>query len=153
MLTSKYLTQDGLETYFKECRRLGFNYIFYHVDKGCYILSKQIPVFNDETFVCCTGEQHVLISYFSEVVLKDLLQDKKFIRISDHIDTVDWSKVPVDTKVIVSNEEDGVQFCRYFSDYKNGKVFTWDFGATSWSSLAKEQSHWNYARLAEDINE
>jgi hypothetical protein len=44
--------------------------------------------------------------------------------------SIDWAKVPVDTKVIVS----GVGR-RYFSHILNGQVFTFDDGKTSWSAM------------------
>lgn len=46
--------------------------------------------------------------------------------------SIDWSKVEVDTPILVSS--DGKEwYKRYFSRYKNGKVFAWLDGRTSWS--------------------
>jgi hypothetical protein len=146
MLQSKYLTQDSLEIYFRECYRLGFNYIFYNTDKRCYVLSKEKPVLG-LTFTYCNGEQHVLSSYFSEVVLKDLLSDRRYIKIDEHINVVDWSQVAVDTPIFVrsSIEEDWSR--RHFAKYKDGKVCAWSYGKTSWSE--ETFSAWKYAKLAE----
>ena len=68
---------------------------------------------------------------------------------------VDWSKVPVDTPVLVRNNESDIWYNRHFAYFEDGKVFAYDFGATSWSA---DKSHictsaCRYAKLAneEDI--
>ena len=66
---------------------------------------------------------------------------------------VDWSKVPVDTPVLVSETMRGDWYNRYFSKYKNDTVYTYFSGATSWSSDYEGEKPWRYAKLAneEDI--
>ena len=66
---------------------------------------------------------------------------------------VDWSKVPVDTPVLVSESMRGDWYNRYFSKYKNDTVYTYFSGATSWSSDYEGEKSWRYAKLAneEDI--
>lgn len=67
---------------------------------------------------------------------------------------IDWSKVPVDTPVIVTNK-DGKELNRYFAKYNDGLMFTFDYGATSWSMREPNvyASAWTECRLAreEDI--
>jgi hypothetical protein len=65
-------------------------------------------------------------------------------------DTVDWSKVKVDTKILVRNYEQEDWSKRYFAKYENERVFTWSRGKTSWSVCDKEVIDWNYAKLAEE---
>lgn len=61
---------------------------------------------------------------------------------------VDWTKVAIDTKVQVC--DDNISWGnRYFAKYSNGLVYTWAYGATSWSN-ASDPIAWNYARLAGD---
>ena len=62
---------------------------------------------------------------------------------------VDWSKVPVDTKVYVKNCKGGEWRKRYFAKYENGQVCTFSDGRTSWSDVGKTVS-WEYAKLAEE---
>ena len=62
----------------------------------------------------------------------------------------DWSKVEVDTPILVrySEDEDEEWIKRHFAKYENGKVYAWFDGCTSWST----EGHmviWNYAKLAE----
>lgn len=147
MLQSKYLTEDGLKSWLKECYNLGFKYVFYNPDNGICMLSEQEPVFRDTTFMYCDGKKYPIVSYFSTLVVKDLLINRNYIAIEDHIDVVDWENVPVDTKIIVSHSPNSPDYCRYFAEYKDGKVYAWDYGATSWSSDVKSKNWWEHAKL------
>lgn len=70
----------------------------------------------------------------------------------EYVDTaVDWSKVPVDTKILVRDSEDGRWEKRHFARYKNNIVFAWDRGCTSYSADGYHNvSTWKYAKLAEE---
>lgn len=64
---------------------------------------------------------------------------------------VDWSKVPVDTKVYVSDSDNGIWYPRHFAKFEDGKIFTWVNGTTSFSKLdCGDTVCWNQGRLAED---
>lgn len=64
---------------------------------------------------------------------------------------VDWSKVPVDTKILVRDSETGQWRRRHFARYENNFVLTWCNGRTSYSSGGCEDvTDWKYAKLAED---
>lgn len=62
---------------------------------------------------------------------------------------VDWSKVAVDTPILVRDSEKNVWKKRYFAKYENGMVCTWGYGATSWSSDSDNVCDWRMAKLAE----
>lgn len=62
--------------------------------------------------------------------------------------TVDWSKVPIDTKILVRNHEATPWVKRHFAGYCEGRVLGWLDGATSWSS--SEKIPWKFAKLAKD---
>ena len=64
---------------------------------------------------------------------------------------VDWSKVEVDTPILVSNSEDGDWYRRYFAKYKNRKVFVWRDGRTSWNET--DVRAWDCAKLAKSEEE
>lgn len=153
MLQSKYLTQDGLTAWFKECYNLGFKYLFYNPDNGVHMLSKQEPVFRDITFMYCDGEKYPFVSYFSTLVAKDLLDGRNYIAIEDHIDTVDWSKVPVDTPILVKNNYEDCWHKRYFAKYENGVVFVFSCGSTQWSNDGDTLISYDEAKLANNTNE
>lgn len=63
---------------------------------------------------------------------------------------VDWSKVPVNTKIYVRDKEEDRWVKRYFAKYENGRVFAWIDGYTSWGCQEYETISWEYAKLAED---
>ena len=65
---------------------------------------------------------------------------------------VDWSKVPVDTPILVrfsGYDNDFVK--RHFAKYDNGHVYAWINGTTSWTANGKSDT-WTYAKLAEPNN-
>ena len=59
----------------------------------------------------------------------------------------DWSKVEVDTPLLVRKYKNGEWSKRYFAKYEDGKVYTWCNGRTSWNETSMYA--WNYAKLAE----
>lgn len=75
--------------------------------------------------------------------------DEEYIKPEER---VDWSKVPVDTPVLVKVTCDGDWYKRYFAKYQNGCVYTFNNGATSWSCNGNIDS-WNFAKLAEVEND
>ena len=78
---------------------------------------------------------------FNEIGEEDLIWERR----------IDWSKVPVDTKVLVSGSGNGGWLKRYFAKYENGKIYAWDYGATSFSVRIKEDcSSWKHAKLYEE---
>lgn len=62
----------------------------------------------------------------------------------------DWSKVPVDTPILVKQFRHNDWSRRYFSHYdnKHGLVCAFSDGKTSWTGQDDWKS-WNYAKLAE----
>lgn len=65
--------------------------------------------------------------------------------------SVDWSKVPVDTKVYVRDSDSDPWAPRYFAKFEDGLIFTWTNGATSFSrSRFGGLSWWKQVKLAED---
>lgn len=64
---------------------------------------------------------------------------------------IDWSKVAVDTPILV-RDFNGVDWIpRYFAKYENGLVYAWDSGATSFSAMSDSDfTGWLCAKLAEE---
>ena len=65
-------------------------------------------------------------------------------------EVIDWSKVPVDTKVLVSN--DGEKwYKRHLYKYEDGKFLAWDNGKTSFTATdVNERFPWEYAKLYQE---
>ena len=68
---------------------------------------------------------------------------------------VDWSKVEVDTPIMVRVNENKEWERRYFAKYQNGIVYAWNSGCTSWTThrMTACMTPWIYAKLAEDEKE
>ncbi len=65
----------------------------------------------------------------------------------DFEEVIDWSKVPVDTKVLVGSDNKK-WIRRHFAKYENGNVCAWNNGATSFSANTKASYMiWRYAKL------
>ena len=63
----------------------------------------------------------------------------------------DWSKVEVDTPILVAHFELGEWSKRYFAKYEDGKVYAWNGGRTG--QTESYMTPWNYAKLSEDEEE
>lgn len=67
-------------------------------------------------------------------------------------ESMDWTKVPVDTKILVRDRNVEQWQPRYFARFEDGKVYAWNNGATSFSE--KRMTVWAQAKLfEEDKNE
>ena len=64
---------------------------------------------------------------------------------------VDWSKVEVDTPILVRQTKDGEWLRRHFAKYEGGIVYTWKDSHTSWTEDC--MTGWDYGKLAESEEE
>ena len=62
---------------------------------------------------------------------------------------VDWSKVAIDTPILVRDSVGDEWARRYFAKYENGIVYAWGDGLTSWSAHRSNVVCWEMAKLAE----
>lgn len=117
--------------------------------KRMYDLGYRKAEIEDDTLFFFVSERDYLCPFSPRVPVKSTCFEEKdqLINIGEYLGVVDWSKVAVDTPILVRN--DGVVWIRsYFAGYKSGKVRTYFNGATSWSSDGRVVS-WDYAKLAE----
>lgn len=85
--------------------------------------------------------------YYKESCRKNIL---KWLLSEYKEPEIDWSKVKVDTPILVRNNEDKEWVNRYFAKFANGKVYAWVSGATSWTVDDEyDVTFWKYAKLAE----
>lgn len=59
--------------------------------------------------------------------------------------TVDWTKVQVDTKILVRDFDTEEWTRKYFAKYEDGIVYTWFDGRTSYTE--DSVTPWRYAKL------
>lgn len=61
---------------------------------------------------------------------------------------VDWSRVSVDTQILVKNDRSSDKwFKRHFAYYRDGEVCAWKNGRTSYTSQHETACAWQYAKL------
>lgn len=120
----------------------GIKYIVFSKFYNGYVGIKEAPIFGSG------GEPRNVINCI--ITLGDLLPDfnePNYLDIGKYLGVFDWSKVVVDTPIIVS-EWFSVEVRRYFKEYKDGKVYYFSGGRTSWSSMSSEYTTPDKVRLA-----
>ena len=80
----------------------------------------------------------------------DCIMSKQEWANSEYVEPpVDWSKVAVDTPILVRDSREEEWRKRYFAKYEDNTVYAWDGGATSWSAYRINVVGWGMAKLAE----
>ena len=120
--------------------------------KRMYDLGFRKAEIEDDTLFFFVNERDYLCPFSPRVPVKCTCFEEKdqLIDIGGYLGIIDWSKVKVDTPILVSF--DGCNwFKKYFAKVQNDTVYAFDDGATSWSVINKEYcvTRWKYAKLAE----
>ena len=98
------------------------------------------------------GGRECLTPFLPRVKVASTCFEKKnqVIDIAEYLGVVDWSKVAVDTLILVKDYKCNAWKKRYFAFYKDETVYAWANGATS---LSVENDRniipWAHAKLAE----
>lgn len=72
----------------------------------------------------------------------------------DFEEIIDWSKVPVDTKIEVRVSEHNEWNKRHFAKFEDGFIYAWDNGKTSFTSNTKvSYTAWQQAKLYKEGDE
>ena len=81
------------------------------------------------------------------------MYDYKYAKLaeSEEEPKVDWTKIEVDTPILVRDSKDGKWLKRYFAKYEDNKVYTWLGENTSYDACGVAK--WKYAKLAESEEE
>ena len=120
----------------------GIKYIAYSPFYGGYVGVKETPIIS--------GKGEVVNDTKTVITLHGLLPDfnePNYLDIGKYLGIFDWSKVAVDTPIIVK-EICSIELRRYFKEYKNGKVYYFGDGRTSWSGITSEYTTPDKVRLA-----
>ena len=134
--------KEGRKWLLQKLYNNGIKYIAYSPFYGGYVGVKETPrisakgeVINDLTTVITL---HGLLPDFNE---------PNYLDIGKYLGLFDWSKVAVDTPIIVK-EICSIELRRYFKEYKGGKVYYFGDGRTSWSGITSEYTTPDKVRLA-----
>ena len=90
-----------------------------------------------------------------EVIEDNLTLDEILQMEFEEIVNVDWSKVQVDTKILVSEDGDD-WYRRYSAKYENGFIYAFPDGLSSFTACYKPECDyrrvcaWKYAKLYEE---
>lgn len=106
----------------------GIKYIAYSPFYGGYVGVKEMPIIS--------GKGEVVNDTKIVITLHGLLPDfnePNYLDIGKYLGIIDWSKIPVDTPVLVEKTL-GVVVKRHFAKFENGRVCFFGGGRTSWSS-------------------
>ena len=90
--------------------------------------------------------------YKDKLILTEAYFSSQLIRM-EFEEVIDWSKVPVDTKVLVSDDGKGWGR-RHFAKYEDGKVYCFNDGYTSFTivnyAYLSNATSWDYAKLYQE---
>lgn len=112
----------------------GIKYIVYSPFYGGYVGVQETPRISDK------GE--VFNDKLTLITLGDILPDfnkPNWLDIGEYLGIVDWSKVPVDTPIVVKNGI-GVALNRHFKTFYNGEIYYFSNGRTSWSGMTVDKT-------------
>lgn len=120
--------------------------------KRMYDIGYRKAEIEDDTLFFFVDERDCLCPFSPRVPVKSTCFEEKdqLIDVGEYLGVVDWSKVAVDTPVLVRDFEGAKWEKRYFAFFKNGRVNTFCGGTTSWSSENITGAiSWRHAKLAE----
>lgn len=142
------IDKQGMEWLFQKLYDAGWRYIVADNYDNIYLTNEKPVMFDDVDEVRISScEKAMGASAFKNILPK--LKRNECISIAEELGIVDWSKVAVDTPILVSNDnKEWIK--RYFARYEDGNVYGWLSGKTSWTATGELSiGHWNYAKLAE----
>ena len=125
----------------------GWKYYVKNVDNIAFVTTKR-PVMDDDILDVNSGGHIKCINNISKIMPQ--IEQNEVLNIAEELGIVDWSKVEVDTPVLVRDFESTKWVKRHFAFFKNEKVYTWDGGLTSWTcDDLNDAMSWECAKLAE----
>ena len=126
----------------------GWKYCVMDAFNDLYLTNEKPSMYDDVDEIRVSScKKAMSASAFKNILPK--LNPNECISIAEELGIVDWSKVKVDTPILVSNDnKEWIK--RYFARYEGGNVYGWLNGKTSWTAICELSiGHWNYAKLAE----
>ena len=112
---------------------------------------RKAEIEDDVLFFFC-GEREFLNPFLPRVMVASTCFEEKdqLIDIAEYLGIVDWSKVAVDTPILVRAYKGNTWEKRHFAFFKDGKVYAWLSGVTSWTAENTNYVFsWKDAKLAE----
>ena len=123
MITDK----QGREWVLQKLYDDGWRYIVGSLDDYVYITQREPTIVNG------LFRSIGLCEIYKYIELKSVLPSLEcgeIMNIAEELGIVDWSKVKIDTPILVSLDGE-TWLCRYFAAFKNGIIYTLEFCKTS----------------------
>lgn len=139
--------EQGREWLFQKLYDNGWRYYVKNIG-GDVFLTRKKPVMIDNILDIRSGGLTKLVNAMAEIMPN--IDEGRVLDIAKKLGIVDWSKVPVDTPILVRDFETSKWEKRYFAFFENGRVNAWCGGTTSWSNENITRTiSWKYAKIAE----
>lgn len=120
--------------------------------QSMYDLGYRKAEIENDTLFFFVDERDYLRPFLPRVPVKCTCFEEKdqLIDVAEYLGYVDWSKVPVDTPILVKDDYYNKWEKAYFAEYENGMIYAWNNGRTSFSARSKDDTFvWDRAKLAE----
>ena len=138
--------EQGREWLLQKLYDDGWKYYVKNIGNTAFVTTKR-PAMNEGVLDINSGGTIKCINNISKIMPK--IERNEVLDIAGKLGLVDWSKVPVDTPILVRDLKAQDWGKRYFAFFKDGKVYAWTGGATSWSAEDdKEALPWTDVKLA-----
>ena len=143
MITDK----QGRDWLLKKLYDDGWKYYVKNVGNTAFVTTKR-PVMDDDILDVNSGGHIKCINNISKIMPQ--IERNEVLNIAEELGIVDWSKVPVDTPILVKDDCDDKWEKAYFAKYEDEMIYAWDNGRTSFSARNKYDTFvWDRAKLAE----
>lgn len=112
---------------------------------------RKAEIENDVLFFF-NSEREILNHFLPRVKVASTCFEEKnqFIDVAEYLGIVDWSKVAVDTPILVKDDYDDKWEKAYFAKYEDEMIYAWNSGRTSFSARNEDDTFiWDRAKLAE----
>lgn len=147
------LTDEIVKNFLQYLYDEGYRYLFVVTYTGAAAVSKSKPTFSNEKLIESSAFYDVLSGYAHKLGRLILNDTYYCIDIGKKLNIIDWSTVKVDTKILVRDREIDDWRRRYFAYYKNGEVYVYCNGKTSWSAYGDNGLGTTSYKFAEVVEE
>lgn len=149
MILTDEIMKDFLQYLYDE----GYRYLFFAIPNTTVAVSKVKPLFKKNKFIEDMMIYDLLSGYEYKLGKSILNDEGHCIDIREKLNIVDWSTVKVDTKILVKDRKNAAWVRRYFAYYKNGEVYVYCNGKTSWSACGDNDLGTTSYKFAEVVEE
>ena len=120
--------------------------------KRMYDLGYRKAEIENDVLFFFNSEREILNYFLPRVKVASTCFEEKnqFIDVAEYLGIIDWSKVKVDTPILVKDDYDDKWEKAYFAKYEDEMIYAWNNGRTSFSARTKDDTFiWDRAKLAE----